>query len=52
MDDSTTKKRPPARAGTPVSQRIRERLVASRERFHANDNISRYIEAGELARAV
>jgi len=30
--------------GVPVSQRIRERLRAARERFHANDNISRFIE--------
>jgi GTP cyclohydrolase I len=32
----------------PVSQRIRSRLVASRTRFHANDNIADFIEAGEL----
>jgi GTP cyclohydrolase IA len=32
----------------PVSQRIRERLVASKTRFHANDNIAAYIEPGEL----
>jgi GTP cyclohydrolase I len=32
----------------PVSQRIRERLQASKTRFHANDNISAFIEAGEL----
>jgi GTP cyclohydrolase I len=37
-----------AEPGTPVSQRIRERLRAARERFHANDNISKYIEPGEL----
>ncbi len=34
--------------GIPVSQRIRERLKAARERFHANDNIARYIEPQEL----
>lgn len=33
----------------PVSQRIRERIQASKTRFHANDNIARFIEAGELA---
>lgn len=33
---------------TPVSERIRARLVASKTRFHANDNISAYIEPGEL----
>ena len=32
----------------PVSQRIRERLVKSKTRFHANDNIAAYIEPGEL----
>jgi GTP cyclohydrolase I len=31
-----------------VSARIRERIRAARERFHANDNISRFIEPGEL----
>ncbi len=34
--------------GRPVSQRIRERLKAAQQRFHANDNISAYIEPGEL----
>ena len=33
---------------TPVSQRIRARLVASHTRFHANDNIADFIEPGEL----
>ncbi len=32
----------------PVSQRIRERLVKSKTRFHANDNIAPFIEPGEL----
>ncbi|HEY0065552.1 MAG TPA: GTP cyclohydrolase I [Telluria sp.] len=32
-----------------VSQRIRERLVANKRRFHANDNIADFIEEGELA---
>ena len=36
--------------GTPVSVKIRERLVAARQRFHANDNISQFIEPGELDR--
>jgi GTP cyclohydrolase I len=35
-------------AAVPVSQRIRERLRRARERFHANDNIAKYIEPGEL----
>jgi GTP cyclohydrolase I len=34
--------------GTPVSVKIRERLKAAKERFHANDNISAYIQPGEL----
>ncbi len=34
--------------GTPVSVKIRERLVASRKRFNANDNIADFIEPGEL----
>ncbi|MDE2417545.1 MAG: GTP cyclohydrolase I [Burkholderiales bacterium] len=34
--------------GTPVSVKIRERLSAARKRFHANDNISDFIEPGEL----
>ncbi len=32
----------------PVSQRIRERIRASGNRFHANDNIAAFIEPGEL----
>jgi len=32
----------------PVSQRIRERIVKSKTRYHANDNISQFIEPGEL----
>ena len=34
--------------GTPVSLKIRERLKASRKRFHANDNIADFIQPGEL----
>lgn len=34
--------------GVPVSQKIRERLKAARERFHANDNIADFIAPGEL----
>nr|WP_315464324.1 GTP cyclohydrolase I [uncultured Rhodoferax sp.] len=34
--------------GTPVSVKIRERLQASRKRFHANDNIAEFIQPGEL----
>lgn len=38
----------PARGDSSVSDRIRSRLLAARERFHANDNIARYLEPGEL----
>ena len=38
-----------ADAGTPVSVRIRERLLAARKRFNANDNIADFVEPGELA---
>src|SRR5690242_3796503 len=31
-----------------VSERIRARLVKAQQRFHANDNISNFIEEGEL----
>ncbi|WP_328698621.1 GTP cyclohydrolase I [Craterilacuibacter sinensis] len=34
---------------TPVSSRIRERIRRSGQRFHANDNISAFIEQGEMA---
>ena len=37
-----------ADAGTPVSVKIRERLVAARKRFHANDNIAEFVTPGEL----
>ena len=36
--------------GTPVPVKIRERLVAARKRFNANDNIAEFIEPGELER--
>ncbi len=32
----------------PASERIRNRLVAARCRFHANDNIAEFIETGEV----
>lgn len=35
-------------SNTPASERVRDRLVAAGERFHANDNISDYLEPGEL----
>jgi GTP cyclohydrolase I len=36
--------------GTPISVVIRKRLQESRKRFHANDNISDFIEPGELGK--
>jgi len=38
----------PKDPGNPVSARIRERLRLARQRFHANDNISAFLEPGEL----
>ena len=34
--------------GVPLSQKIRQRITADKKRFHANDNISDYIQEGEL----
>ena len=34
--------------GTPVSVKIRERLLAAKKRFNANDNISQFLVPGEL----
>lgn len=34
--------------GTPVSQKIRQRIQAARKRFHSNDNIAEFIQPGEL----
>lgn len=41
MDQESTK------AGGPVSQKIRQRLVAAGHRFHANDSIAEFIEDDE-----
>ena len=38
----------PDTQGRPLSAVIRERLVVAGKRFHANDNISDFLEAGEL----
>ncbi|SPE26534.1 GTP cyclohydrolase I [Burkholderiales bacterium] len=51
MDDNKTAGSPlPAEAdpGTAVSRRIRERIRKARERFHANDNIAKFIQPEEL----
>lgn len=34
--------------GVPVSQKIREKLKQAQKRFHANDNISEFLEPGDL----
>ncbi|MEM9173905.1 MAG: GTP cyclohydrolase I [Myxococcota bacterium] len=39
---------PIADRGTPVADRIRERIQKSGKRFHANDNIQEFVEEGEL----
>lgn len=44
MDTST----PPTDTGIPLSRIIRERIQRASRRFHANDNISAFIEPGEL----
>ncbi len=41
----------PIRSESNVSDRIRSRLLAARQRFHANDNIARYIEPGDSTRS-
>jgi len=38
----------PAVTDEPISARIRARIQKAKRRFHANDNISAFIEAGEL----
>jgi GTP cyclohydrolase I len=38
----------PENQGVPVSVKIRQRIVASRKRFNANDNIADFIQPGEL----
>jgi GTP cyclohydrolase I len=49
MTSQSTMNSTDADEGTPVSVKIRERILASRKRFHANDNIAPFIEPGELA---
>ena len=46
--DADTPTRPSDDEGVPVSLKIRERIKAARKRFHANDNISRFIEPEEM----
>jgi GTP cyclohydrolase I len=47
-DPSENLSKKAADEGVPVSQKIRERIVAARKRFHSNDNIAAFIEPGEL----
>ncbi len=49
MQSQTTMNPTDADEGTPVSVKIRERLLAARKRFHANDNIAEFVTPGELA---
>ena len=46
MNDSPTP--PHASSDTTVSARIRERLIRAKYKFNANDNISAFIEPGEI----
>ena len=46
--DDTDVSPPSETSTTPTADRVRERLVAAGRRFHANDNISDYLEPGEL----
>ena len=48
MPTPTTMIASEADEGTPVSVKIRERLLAARKRFNANDNIAEFVEPGEL----
>ena len=48
MPTPTTMSATDAEEGTPVSVKIRERLLAARKRFNANDNIADFVEPGEL----
>lgn len=43
-----TRKDQVAGGEAPVSARIRERILKRRRRFHANDNISEFLQPGEL----
>ncbi|HNV58788.1 MAG TPA: GTP cyclohydrolase I [Rhodoferax sp.] len=49
MKSQTTMNQTDADEGTPVSVKIRERLLAARKRFHANDNIAEFVTPDELA---
>jgi GTP cyclohydrolase IA len=46
--DQETKNEPRKTSARAVSEKIRNRLVKARVRFHANDNIAKFIEPGEM----
>ncbi len=48
MKSQSTMNPADADEGSPVSVKIRERLLAARKRFNANDNIADFIQPGEL----
>jgi GTP cyclohydrolase I len=50
LAEKTTKKVTPKKgdAGTPLSVVIRRRIETQKARFHANDNIAKFIQPGEL----
>jgi len=47
MGDAVTRPEPPD-SPEPVSARVKRRLVQAKKRFNANDNISAFLEPGEL----
>ncbi len=48
MPDSSSTPRPGDDPTLAASERIRRRLEAAAQRYHANDNIAAYVEDGEL----
>ena len=48
MPSPSTMSATDADEGVPVSVKIRQRLLAARKRFNANDNISDFVQPGEL----
>jgi GTP cyclohydrolase I len=48
MQSPSTMSATDADEGVPVSVKIRQRLLAARKRFNANDNISDFVQPGEL----
>jgi GTP cyclohydrolase I len=48
MQSPSTMSATDADEGVPVSMKIRQRLLAARKRFNANDNISDFVQPGEL----